>query len=79
MFFAVDRHEGLDKEQIYKDIVNDVGGPDAFANRTTIDLPLYVYHDMDSCTAVSLKIWSTLQDAQYQNYVVKAEVHPAGS
>ncbi len=28
---------------------------DALANRNEIELPLYVYHDMDSCTAVSLK------------------------
>ncbi|NPA76414.1 MAG: hypothetical protein GXN93_01520, partial [Candidatus Diapherotrites archaeon] len=60
-FFAVDGHEGLDKEQIYKDIIQDVGGPDAFADNNYIELPLYVYHDMDSCTAVSLRIWSTLR------------------
>ena len=54
-FFAVDGHDGLDKQAILNDVLDAIGGQDALANRNEIELPLYVYHDMDSCTAVSLK------------------------
>ncbi|WP_456367098.1 hypothetical protein [Thermococcus sp.] len=73
-FFAVDGHEGLDRQTILNDILDAVGGEDALNGNFKVELPLYVVHDIDSCTGVYLKIWSTLQDPAYANYVVKAEL-----
>jgi|GEM_PF-4893999 len=61
-FFAVDGHEGLDKQTILNDVLDAVGGQDALNQKFNVSLPLYVVHDIDSCTGVYLKIWSTLQD-----------------
>ncbi len=80
-FFAVDGdNDQLDREQIFNDIVANLGGMDELINRANnreMNLPVYVYHDLDSCYAVYGRIWSTLQDAAYQNYVVSADLKNA--
>ena len=70
----MDGHQGLDKQTILDDILDYIGGQDVLNQKFKVDLPLYVVHDIDSCTGVYLKIWSTLQDPAYANYVVRADL-----
>lgn len=70
--------DGYNPDDIKADILGPKGERvDYYNAQIELNLPIYLVHDVQSCVDLQMNIWGKMKDADYSDYVVKADLNTA--